>query len=274
MAHSHGARATPASTRLIALALGAAVLLVAASFAFLMRDRIGGPAGDAVPAETAVDPNAARGPDAADEMADAAPAPLADPAMAPRDTFLTAMADLQGAKSPAAERAAMERLQDAASRGHPPAQLQLGEFYKLGQIVERDLGEARVWYRRAADGGNVLAMHRLGVMSARGEGGPVDLQASINWFEQAAGFGLVDSMYNLGATFHPTGDEDPAGVQDRARAYYWYSLAAKNGDDQAQNLAEGVGQGLSADARAETDAEIAEWTATAPDPVANERPAG
>ena len=164
-------------------------------------------------------------------------------------------------------------IQVAAALGYPPAQLQLGELYKTGQGVEQDLGQARVWFRRAANGGNVLAMHRIGVMTARGDGGPADSQEAIAWFEKAANFGLVDSQYNLGAIYHPS-DEGGSSVQDAAKAYYWYSLAARNGDTQAQPLAAGVAVALSPDTRSEVDADVAAWTAEQADQSANLNAAG
>ena len=156
----------------------------------------------------------------------------------------------------------------AADEGLDSAQLQLGELYKTGQGVEQDLGQARLWFRRAANGGNVLAMHRIGVMTARGDGGPADSQEAIAWFEQAANFGLVDSQYNLGAIYHPS-DEGGSSVQDAGKAYYWYSLAARNGDEQAQPLAAGVAVALSPETRAEIDEEVAAWTARPADEDAN-----
>ena len=180
------------------------------------------------------------------------------------------MAGLGAAVTDAETAAAMKKLEEAAAIGHPPAQLQLGEFYKTGQGVEQNLGEARVWFRRAANGGNVLAMHRIGVMTARGEGGPADAGEAIGWFELAGNRGLVDSQYNLGAIFHPSGDDEANTVQDAGKAYYWYSLAAKNGDDQAQPLAAGVSAALTAQQKADLDAEIAAWQALPSDAAANE----
>ena len=146
--------------------------------------------------------------------------------------------------------------------------MQLGELYKTGQGVNQDLGQARVWFRRAAKGGNVLAMHRIGVMTARGDGGPADSQEAIGWFENAANFGLVDSQYNLGAIYHPS-DDGTSSVQDAAKAYFWYALAARNGDTQAAPLAAGVAVALSQEQRAEIDTRVANWKANPADDTAN-----
>jgi len=199
-----------------------------------------------------------------------ASAAQADATVRPRDLYIENISALKNATNDTDARAALAKIEQAATLGHPPAQLQIGELYKLGQLYDRDLVEARMWFERAANGGNVLAMHRLGVMSARGEGGPVDIQASIDWFEKAAGLGLVDSQYNLGATFHPTPDGAAGGVQDRAKAYFWYSIAAKNGDTQAGEMAVGLAASMPEAEKSAKDAEVAAWAPKTPDPSANE----
>jgi localization factor PodJL len=198
------------------------------------------------------------------------PAAPAAPLTQPRALYLESVAGLEAAKTEAQTRQALKLLQQAAALGHPPAQLQLGELYKLGQGVDQDAAQARLWYERAAEGGNVLAMHRAGVMAARGQGGPADQAAAIAWFERAANLGLVDSQYNLGATYHPANDGAPNPAQNAGEACYWYSLAARNGDEQAKTLAAGLAANLSPGERRAIDERVAEWKAETPDANANE----
>jgi localization factor PodJL len=247
-------------SRPAAAGLGAAILVALFALVFLAKDFLFGgrrATPDAALQETA---------------SPAAAAPEAVATTRPRELYLESYAALKSAETDADERAALKGIEEAAALGHPPAQLQVGEFYKIGQGFEKDPTRARQWYERAANGGNVLAMHRLGVMSARGEGGPVDPAASVAWFEKAARLGLVDSQYNLGASYHPTGDGANA-VQDKSKAYFWYSVAARNGDAQAGTLAAGVADGrngLNASEKAALDAEVAAFVPGAPDPIANE----
>ncbi|MEO0399311.1 MAG: hypothetical protein AAF224_07775 [Pseudomonadota bacterium] len=261
------------TSRPLTAALGGAIVLSTAALVFSMRDYFftNDPAAP-VSASAAPAVDAPTEPASSAVTLDEQTTIENTPSLAPRDLFLTAMTALSTASTPETEATALEQLQQAAALGHPPAQLQLGEFYKLGQLVDADARQARTWYQRAANGGNVLAMHRLGVMAARGEGGAVDLETSITWFEKAANLGLVDSQYNLGATFHPTGDGSASGFQDRAKAYYWYSIAAANGDEQAAGLASGLAGGLGGGERTRLDQEIAAWSPLARDPEANERP--
>ncbi|MEZ5894342.1 MAG: tetratricopeptide repeat protein [Parvularculaceae bacterium] len=250
---------TNSSMKKVTLAIVVAILLAVAALAFMMKDFVMKPRGGRSPASSTLVLPGPKSPQAAKPQEQLPEVPAA-PAIDPKALYRESLATLGAASSESEAAAAIGKLEQSAALGFPPAQLQLGELYKTGQGVEQDFGQARVWFRRAANGGNVLAMHRLGVMTARGDGGPADSQEAISWFEGAANLGLVDSQYNLGAIYHPSGDGGSA-VQSAKKAYYWYSLAAKNGDAQAGSLAAGVGATLSAAERAEIDAEVSEWSA-------------
>ena len=256
-----------ASARPVTLALAVAIILAIAALVFLMKDFIFKPEGADPRTSQSLTLTPAMGETAS--SSGAATAVPDAPAIDPQALYRESIAALNAAEDETAARAAIRTLQDAAALGFPPAQLQLGELYKTGQGVEQDLGQARVWFRRAANGGNVLAMHRIGVMTARGDGGAADPQEAIGWFERAANFGLVDSQYNLGAIYHPSGDAAATSVQDAGRAYYWYSLAALNGDTAAGELAAGVGAALSSAQRGDIDGEVAAWKAQPANAEAN-----
>lgn len=239
----------------VTLALAAAILLAVVALGFLVKDLLSGD-----PRRSAVSD--------APQLTAAAPEVPAPPAVQPRALYRDAVARLKTAGNDAEMRSAIDMLTQAATLGHPPAQLQLGELYKLGQGVEQDQAQARGWYERAATGGNVLAMHRAGVMAARGQGGAADLEAAINWFERASRLGLVDSQYNLGAIFYPTAEKSPH--QNAGQAYFWYSLAGRNGDTQATSLAAGLARSLSGEERRRLDEAVSSWSAQTPDPDAND----
>ena len=63
--------------------------------------------------------------------------------------------------------------------------------------MKTDLARARVWYKRAADQGNVKAMHNLAVLSAGRQTGTPDYATAAQWFTEAAERGLADSQFNL-----------------------------------------------------------------------------
>ncbi|MEM8771540.1 MAG: hypothetical protein AAGD92_07820 [Pseudomonadota bacterium] len=260
---------TTASARPVTLALGIGIFLALGLLFFMIKDLIFAPRDAAAPAArpVAAAPAEPTATTATEEPALEVPAP---PAIDPAQLYRDAMTGLSAATTDLERSAAIAKLEEAALLGHPPSQLQLGEFHKNGQFVDQDLTKARNWFERSANGGNVLAMHRVGVMTARGEGGPASSTEAVAWFESAGNRGLVDSQYNLGAIYHPSVDGDPTGTQDAEKSYFWYSLAVRNGDTAAEPLAAGVAAALDADQKARIDAEVAAWQALPSDVAAND----
>ena len=93
----------------------------------------------------------------------------------------------------------------------------------------KDLTKAVDWYQRAADQGNVNAMHNLAVLMSEGVDGPPDQQKALQWFLAAADYGVRDSQYNLGVIY-ARGLGTP---QDLVASYKWFAIAAAQGDSDA-----------------------------------------
>ena len=147
--------------------------------------------------------------------------------------------------------------------GSAVAQYRLAAFYERGWGAAADLERARVWYARAAEQGNVKAMHNLGVLTAAG--GKGDLAAAAGWFAKAAEFGLPDSQINL-AILHQNGLGLP---QDLVQAYKWLAIAARAGDRDA--WPHRFGQGPAQPRRAgDRRGAVSVWRARTPDAAANE----
>ncbi|MEW5965327.1 MAG: tetratricopeptide repeat protein, partial [Pseudomonadota bacterium] len=122
------------------------------------------------------------------------------------------------------------------------------------------------WYQRAAEAGNVKAMHNLAVLSAGRAGEAPDYQTASRWFERAAALGLADSQYNLAVLF-----ENGLGVaQDKKRAYQWYALAARSGDKESLRKRDALRSELSVSEAAEIDRTITDWRAETSDRLAND----
>ncbi|MBN8551322.1 MAG: SEL1-like repeat protein [Caulobacterales bacterium] len=123
----------------------------------------------------------------------------------------------------------------AANLGFPSAQMMMARLYETGEAgVAVDLTESRRWAERAANGGDVNAMHFLAMYLYQGTGGPADQAQAMQWFEEAAGRGYVDSQYNL-ARLYERGIEGMA--PDLTRAYQWYIVAGRSGDAGAEEAA-------------------------------------
>ena len=122
---------------------------------------------------------------------------------------------------------ALPRLTGLAEAGNAPAQLHLASLYEAGSNgLPRDIPAARLWTRKAAEGGERIAMHNLALYLAQGEGGPRDAGEAAQWFRRAAEQGVVDSQYNLALLY-----EAGRGVDRNLReAYRWFSVAANAGD--------------------------------------------
>ncbi len=112
------------------------------------------------------------------------------------------------------------RLQDRARSGDPGACLELGRRFESGDPdLPRDPAEARRWYRRAADAGDLEAAVRLADLLAWGVGGPKDVAEARHLLTRAAALGLQEAHTRLGrmeaGLSEAAGPADEAGGGDR-----------------------------------------------------------
>ena len=118
----------------------------------------------------------------------------------------------------------------AAEQGLAEAQSSLGLIYDNGTGVPQDYGEAARWYRMAAEQGLAEAQNSLGFMYDNGSGVPQDYGEAARWYRKAAEQGDVYAQYNLALMYI-----DGTGVpQDYGEAARWYRMAAEQGDADAQ----------------------------------------
>ena len=154
----------------------------------------------------------------------------------------------------------LEDLKRAANLGHPAAQFYLAKLYETGGAgLKKDLSEARRWTERAATGGDVAAMHNLGLYYYEGEAGAQDSAKAAVWFRKAADQGVKDSQYNL-ALLYAKG----YGVaQNPAEAYKWYLIAAASGDEGAKAAAQTIRGQLTPETQAAAERSAAVFHAQA-----------
>lgn len=81
---------------------------------------------------------------------------------------------------------ALASLRPYAERGDALAQLTLGNIYRKGLGVTKDVDEAAHWYHKAAAQGDPDAQFNLGIMYISGDGVTLDEVEAVNWFEHAA----------------------------------------------------------------------------------------
>lgn len=144
----------------------------------------------------------------------------------------------------------------AAAQGFAPAQYRLAALHERGLGVKKDIALARTWYRRAAELGNIRAMHNLAVLHTRAKpDSRPDYTAAKNWFHEAARHGLADSQFNMGILY-----ESGLGVRkNAAEAYKWFTLAARQGDEEARKRRETIRPKLPARSLAGVEKTLRLW---------------
>ncbi len=191
--------------------------------------------------------------------------PVADPdaRLAAAITVVTSSLDDAAASGDAVARyqLAMVRLSDgqladaaalmrrAAEQGVPDAMRRYGLMLTRGEGVTQDAETGRSFVVRAAEAGNVQAMHDAGGLYINAPETPETRAAAARWFQEAALHGLSDSQFNMALLF-----QEGFGVpQSTADAYAWFLIAANGGDSAAGDRAAQLRPSLSPGARAEAE---------------------
>ena len=120
---------------------------------------------------------------------------------------------------------AIKAWQGPAAKGDADALFNLGQAYKLGRGVPKDLAKAETMYGKAAKLGHVRAADNYGIILFQTN----RQQAAIPWLQSAADRGEPRAMYVLGIASY-NGDFAP---KDWVRAYALITRAAATGLPQA-----------------------------------------
>lgn len=152
----------------------------------------------------------------------------------------------------------LDLLKQAATLGYTPAQLQLAGLYQDGgKGVTINLAEARLWAKRAAEGGDPRGMYNYGMYLLEGTGGAQNSDQAVTWLGRAAEGGMVDGQFNI-ARLYETG---AGGVRpDPVLAFKWYLIASRAGDGEAQAAVDRLRGALSAADRGRARAEADRFT--------------
>ncbi|MCC2617268.1 sel1 repeat family protein [Aestuariibacter halophilus] len=77
------------------------------------------------------------------------------------------------------------QIQDAADQGLAAALEQLGRYYALGTLVQKDVDRGIIFLREASALGNLKAQLRLADLFIEGHGSPYDYQDAYHWLYNA-----------------------------------------------------------------------------------------
>ena len=122
----------------------------------------------------------------------------------------------------------MKELQQAAAKGNPKAEAQLGEMLLRGDRIAKDEARAVTLLEKAARAGNSAAAFRIGMLLANGESGVArDPVRALDYFRAAAAGGEKEAFFNIGAAYGSA-----RGVKrDYGEALGWLIVARKRGAD-------------------------------------------
>jgi len=147
-------------------------------------------------------------------------------------------------------RRAAEAFQEAIESGHVRAHNDLAFMYLKGEGVEKDPARARQLFRIAAEEELDIAQYQLAELLRKGEGGDRDVNAALQWYQRAATGGHVGAMTRLGALYSSASDDiEP----DPPRALAWYILAKQNGGYVSNGKLEMLERGMRQNERNEVE---------------------
>lgn len=117
---------------------------------------------------------------------------------------------------------ARERWLPLAENGDTRAQHAIGRLYEKGRGVERDFGQAFIWYQKAAEKNHADSQYRLAVGYAYGLGVKRNETVALSWLRKAANNGHTRAQKMLARAY----DDGRLGlVADPEQAKYWYDKA-------------------------------------------------
>lgn len=158
----------------------------------------------------------------------------------------------------------------SAGAGNADAQIKAGDAYAAGSGAQRDARQlaadykqAALWYRKAADQGNIAAEIKLADLYRDGRGVPRDMAQAVAWYRKAADQGDAGAQGTLGLLY----SVGMGVAQDYIEAYYWLDLAsAAKGPNQARYMAnrQSVGEHITTDQQQTVEDRVVAWKAAHP----------
>jgi localization factor PodJL len=174
----------------------------------------------------------------------------ASPAVAAAEPAAEAPAPPAAAPAPAVQHASLDGIAlpaalppslRAAEAGDLPALHELATRLAEGRGLPRDAALAAKLFARAAEAGLAPAQFRLGHLNEKGIGVPKNPAEARVWYARAAEAGHVQAMHNLAVLLA----EGVEGRADYAAASRWFTAAAEHGLKDSQfNLAVLLARGL------------------------------
>lgn len=167
---------------------------------------------------------------------------------------------------------AITHLRPLAEQGDARAMMVLGNMYRQGYGVRRDLREAFLLYRKAGVYYNAEGMIMTAAMYQQGQGTPRSNRRALQWYERAATVGNSVGALFTGLYYYrgvSAGGEETI-ERDLPAAYRWLRIAAAaQGEpkirESAARLADRLSQEITPEERAAQDAAVAAFKPADPE---------
>nr|WP_298096148.1 caspase family protein [uncultured Shinella sp.] len=187
---------------------------------------------------------------------------------------------------------AFELYLHAAELGHVEDQSNVGYMYMQGQGVKQDYKQALKWLTLAGDQNWSSALDKIGLIHLNGFGTKVDVPKAIDFFQRGTNLGDRNAMVNL-ATLYMQGTglkqdntiardiflraarlgavaayinlgniyNEGKGVKpDPMEAAFWYTLASREGREDALKQLQDIVRSFSDDQRQQLSERLDDWT--------------
>lgn len=149
----------------------------------------------------------------------------------------------------------VESVRKAAEKGNAVALHNLGVMYAAGEGVPKDAAMAAELWRKAGEKGLAEAQVNLGISYAAGVGVPKDTAKAVEWWRKAAEQGNAMSQFMLGdAYMHGIGV-----ARDLVRAHMWLNLAATSGLDGVADIRQKAESEMTKEQVAEAERLARDW---------------
>jgi TPR repeat protein len=125
---------------------------------------------------------------------------------------------------------ALVKFRAAASMGHGGAMNSIGFAFYFGDGVQKDIAEARRWFKTSAETGEPRALRNLAIVFRSGvpeAGINVDHVEAMRLMRMAADAGLTNAMYDLAVWLREA--NDPAALE-------WFMKGADAGDVECMTM--------------------------------------
>jgi TPR repeat protein len=129
---------------------------------------------------------------------------------------------------------------NAADLGNQTAAYNAAGAFRYGHGTPTDCNKAISYYEIAANFGMMEAMHNLGTIYFNAEGITKDIEKANHWYLKAANLGSGLSSLCLGLI----SEQGTRGPADNAFAFAWFSVAAAQGNIEAQKKIESLSKTL------------------------------